>query len=171
MPGHPFVITAAGDEPAVSPAAIPRCNSSAAGPPAEEGWAIALNGLEALQQIARKGAAQKEKLRIQRSFPVAKPDSETEKSYAAPLAPLRTRDGQELSTFFERADMDSIEADILNLLSHLFPEPCWEDDLFEFLQDLLGHAPAPPSCSDDEALSRSRHGALSLSRVDVLLRP
>ncbi len=168
MPGHRFLITAAGEEPTVVPeGAIPGCDTYVPDEAEARNWAIALSGLEALQEIARKGAAQKEKLRIQRAFSVATPDlatpdREAEQSYAAPLAPLRVRDGQELSTFFDRADMDSIEADILNLLSHLFPEPCWEDDLFEFLQDLLGHKSTSPSPSEA--------AASSLPRVDVFLR-
>lgn len=58
-------------------------------------------------------------------------------SYAAPLMPLRERDNQVLSELFKQDGIDEIEADILNNLIQRFPEPCWEDDPLEFLEEYL----------------------------------
>lgn len=58
-------------------------------------------------------------------------------SFADPLAPLRDRDQAALQAFFELGNMYEIEADITRYLLLLWPEPCWEDDPFDFLQDFL----------------------------------
>ncbi len=60
--------------------------------------------------------------------------------HAAPLMPLRQRDMQVMAEIFEQASleaMDAIEADVLAHLAKLSPEPCWEDEPFDFLQDYL----------------------------------
>lgn len=57
--------------------------------------------------------------------------------HAAPLSPLRERDDQALAALFVRDDIRELEADIDHQLLRLFPEPCWEDELFEFLQEFL----------------------------------
>lgn len=57
--------------------------------------------------------------------------------YAPPLMPLKERDWRVLAELFEREDVDEIEADISNKLLFLIPEPCWEDDPFDFLREYL----------------------------------
>lgn len=59
------------------------------------------------------------------------------KNYAAPLTPLTERDLDALAEMFELQDNDEIEADIMQHLHLLCPEPCWEEETFEFLQDYL----------------------------------
>lgn len=62
---------------------------------------------------------------------------ETLTFHAEPLAPLRQRDEQALDAVFEDTQIDEIIADICSRLQQLCPEPCWEDDTFEFLQGYL----------------------------------
>ncbi|WP_035991828.1 hypothetical protein [Leptolyngbya sp. KIOST-1] len=56
---------------------------------------------------------------------------------ANPLAPLRDRDRQALGDMFSHDQMTVIEADILNRLNHLVPEPIWEVEPYEFLREFL----------------------------------
>lgn len=56
---------------------------------------------------------------------------------ANPLAPLRDRDRQALGDIFAHDQMAAIEADILNRLSYLVPEPTWDVEPYEFLQEFL----------------------------------
>lgn len=58
-------------------------------------------------------------------------------SYAAPLAPMRERDLTALGGLFEREDIHDVETDIIRNLLTRWPEPCWDDDPFEFLQEFL----------------------------------
>lgn len=53
------------------------------------------------------------------------------------LLPLRDRDLKVLVDLFTLDDIDAIETDILTNLNRRPPEPCWEDDPFEFLRDYL----------------------------------
>lgn len=57
--------------------------------------------------------------------------------YADPLEPLRERDLVALAQWFQRDDMYTIETEINQMLLHLLPEPCWEEDAFEFLREFL----------------------------------
>ncbi len=50
---------------------------------------------------------------------------------------LRRRDWHELAAMFDLEDINDIEADILSHLDRLWPEPCWEEDPFDFLRDYL----------------------------------
>ncbi len=50
---------------------------------------------------------------------------------------LRERDCTALIELFDRDDGDEIEADISCSLFWLIPEPCWEDDPFDFLREYL----------------------------------
>ncbi|PSB59995.1 hypothetical protein C7B61_18250 [filamentous cyanobacterium CCP1] len=59
------------------------------------------------------------------------------RSSAALLIPLRDRDLQSLSDLFASDEIEAIEEDILCNLTRLLPEPCWEDNPFDFLQDYL----------------------------------
>lgn len=57
--------------------------------------------------------------------------------YAPSLTSLRERDWTALIELFYREDSDEIEADINRSLFWLIPEPCWEDDPFDFLREYL----------------------------------
>lgn len=58
-------------------------------------------------------------------------------NYAPPMMPLRERDSIAMQGFFEREDLEEIAADIEHNLGQLYPEPVWDDDHWEFLQDFL----------------------------------
>lgn len=58
-------------------------------------------------------------------------------AHAAPLAPLRERDWIEIVLLFDRQDSDEIEADVIDKLGMLHPEPCWDEDPYEFLSEYL----------------------------------
>ena len=53
------------------------------------------------------------------------------------LNSLRERDWEALNSLFDRDDSDEIEAEIKSKLVWLVPEPCWEDNPFEFLREFL----------------------------------
>nr|WP_238178516.1 hypothetical protein [Calothrix sp. 336/3] len=57
--------------------------------------------------------------------------------HAPPLMELKERDWKAMVELFERKDSDDIEADINSNLKFLFPEPCWEEEPFDFLQEYL----------------------------------
>lgn len=59
------------------------------------------------------------------------------RSFAVLIAPLRDRDIKALDTLFHCDGIEEAEADITQVLLALFPEPCWEDDPFEFLREYL----------------------------------
>ncbi|WP_347607579.1 hypothetical protein [Trichormus azollae] len=50
---------------------------------------------------------------------------------------LKEGDWEALILLFERDDSDEIEAEIDSKLLWLVPEPCWEDNPFEFLREFL----------------------------------
>nr|WP_206754710.1 hypothetical protein [Anabaena sphaerica] len=50
---------------------------------------------------------------------------------------LKQRDWEALKSLFDRDDSDEIEAEIKSKLVWLVPEPCWEDNPFEFLREFL----------------------------------
>jgi len=58
-------------------------------------------------------------------------------SFAAPLSPLRSRDITALKELFDREDVEELAADVTARLLLLYPEPCWEDDMFSFLREYL----------------------------------
>jgi hypothetical protein len=53
--------------------------------------------------------------------------------HAQPVSAIRDRDLKELSDWFDREDVAEIEEDLNRHLLMLFPEPCWEDQISEFL--------------------------------------
>ncbi len=57
--------------------------------------------------------------------------------YTAQLLPLRDRDLKTLVDLFTSDEIDAIEADIQENLTRMLPEPCWEDDPFNFLEEYL----------------------------------
>ncbi len=57
--------------------------------------------------------------------------------HAEPLAPLRQRDEQALDDLFGHAPIEDMVSDICDRLKQLHPEPCWEDDPFDFLKGYL----------------------------------
>lgn len=58
-------------------------------------------------------------------------------TYAPVFTSLRERDWKVLIELFDRHDSDEIEADISTNLLLMMPEPCWEDDPFDFLREYL----------------------------------
>ncbi|BAY62138.1 MULTISPECIES: hypothetical protein [Calothrix] len=57
--------------------------------------------------------------------------------YAPALISLEERDWKVMTELFDREDSDEIETDIRNSLLLMIPEPCWEDDPFDFLSEYL----------------------------------
>ena len=57
--------------------------------------------------------------------------------HADPLEPLRQRDAQALEEMFDDVQMEEIFIDICDRLRQLYPEPCWDDDSFDFLQEYM----------------------------------
>lgn len=58
-------------------------------------------------------------------------------AHADPLMPLQIRDLRVLSDLFERDDIDDITNNICDRLSQLYPEPCWDENPYEFLREFL----------------------------------
>jgi len=56
-----------------------------------------------------------------------------EVSHASPLAPLRRRDSHALDDLFKHDRLQEITLDVHRYLARTYPEPCWEDDPYEFL--------------------------------------
>lgn len=56
--------------------------------------------------------------------------------HADPLSPLRDRDLTALRELFalEAALMEQVVLDVNSALARLYPEPCWEDEPYEFLR-------------------------------------
>jgi hypothetical protein len=96
-----------------------------------------LEALRALQAVAKRGEAQKVQENWQRMSILQVPGFESLDSYAAPLSSLKERDVKALSVWFEREDMGEIATDVTCRLRQLIPEPCWEDDPFDFLKEFL----------------------------------
>ncbi|WP_448563061.1 hypothetical protein [Trichothermofontia sp.] len=59
------------------------------------------------------------------------------RSFAVLVAPLKDRDIKALDTLFHCDGIEEAAADVSQVLLTLFPEPCWEDDPFEFLREYL----------------------------------
>ncbi|MEO0532854.1 MAG: hypothetical protein AAF215_03185 [Cyanobacteria bacterium P01_A01_bin.123] len=59
------------------------------------------------------------------------------KVHADPISPLRTQDWVALDDLFAHDQMTVAEPDILQNLDKLCPEPCWEEDPYEFLHGYL----------------------------------
>ncbi|MEA5595183.1 hypothetical protein [Rivularia sp. UHCC 0363] len=57
--------------------------------------------------------------------------------HAPPLVEFNERDWKILAELFDRKDSDEIEEDINKALSWMVPEPAWEDEPLDFLQDYL----------------------------------
>jgi hypothetical protein len=58
-------------------------------------------------------------------------------AHAAPLIPLRERDAKVLDELFTQDEIEAIEEDILDNLLWRYPEPCWEEEPFDFLKEFL----------------------------------
>lgn len=67
--------------------------------------------------------------------------TETESSrlinHASPLSSLTERDLEALAAMFEPEDAAEVEAELAHYLNLMCPEPCWEEDPFDFLRDYL----------------------------------
>lgn len=57
--------------------------------------------------------------------------------HASPLAPLRPRDSQALDSLFDSDRIQEITLDIHQYLARIYPEPCWEDEPYEFLRGYI----------------------------------
>ena len=57
--------------------------------------------------------------------------------HAPPLVEFNHRDWKILVELFDRKDSDEIEEDINKILSWMVPEPAWEDEPLDFLQEFL----------------------------------
>jgi hypothetical protein len=58
-------------------------------------------------------------------------------SHADPLAPLKPRDEQALVELFTHDKIEEIAEEVQSRLKRLYPEPCWEDEPFDFLRQYL----------------------------------
>ncbi len=100
--------------------------------------------LEMLRRVAEIGEQQKQRSPSIRKEETPIPaESERVGNFAAPLSPLRDRDLAVLEDLFQRDNIYAIEVDISQMLLRLLPEPCWEEDPFEFLQEFLGNKNRP----------------------------
>lgn len=97
----------------------------------------ALTELQALRHAAYLGERQKRRGYSIAADAVSTASIEVVGHYAEPLSPLRHRDVKALTDLFQRDDIYAIEVDISQILLRLLPEPCWEDEPFEFLKDFL----------------------------------
>ncbi|AFY58215.1 hypothetical protein Riv7116_5851 [Rivularia sp. PCC 7116] len=57
--------------------------------------------------------------------------------HAPPVEEFNERDWKILVELFDRKDSEEIEEDIKTKLSWLAPEPVWEDESLDFLQEFL----------------------------------
>jgi hypothetical protein len=57
--------------------------------------------------------------------------------HASPIAPLRERDAVALEEFFNYERIHEIVLDIHRCLARMYPEPCWEDEPYEFLRGYI----------------------------------
>ncbi|MEB3358602.1 MAG: hypothetical protein VKK04_17885 [Synechococcales bacterium] len=60
-----------------------------------------------------------------------------ELSHADPISSLRQQDVQAMQSLFDREDIRDIEENIQRRLETLCPEPCWDEEPYEFLRDYL----------------------------------
>lgn len=58
-------------------------------------------------------------------------------SHASPLAPLRTRDSQALDDLFDVDNLQEMTLDVHRYLARTYPEPCWEDEPYDFLNGYI----------------------------------
>jgi hypothetical protein len=100
--------------------------------------ASALDGLEALRQAVRQAErVEKQQVAPNRSIGSANPFLKRADHFAAPLSPLKARDLDALDQLFHRQDIYEIETDVAQMLLRLLPEPCWEEETFDFLEEFL----------------------------------
>ncbi|MEL6135908.1 MAG: hypothetical protein AAFR42_00640 [Cyanobacteria bacterium J06628_6] len=57
--------------------------------------------------------------------------------YAEPLAPLRDRDEAALDDIFQSEDVEEAVSDVQARLQQIYPEPCWEDEPYDFLHGYI----------------------------------
>lgn len=69
---------------------------------------------------------------------IERKSNRTQIDHAVPLSPLRDHDLEIMADWFERPEINEIEADIDYHLGLLYPEPPWEDAIdFKFLHEHL----------------------------------
>ncbi len=97
-----------------------------------------VDGLEALLEAAKRGAERKAGANWQHQKPIHQAsDYSSIGSSADSLSLLRDRDVEALAVMFKRDDIAEIEADVMSCLARLLPEPCWDDNPFDFLKEFL----------------------------------
>lgn len=57
--------------------------------------------------------------------------------HASPLAQMRDGDSEALDAFFDTDRIQDITLDVHRYLARMYPEPCWEDEPFEFLHGYI----------------------------------
>ncbi|MEM9007721.1 MAG: hypothetical protein AAGE59_29930 [Cyanobacteria bacterium P01_F01_bin.86] len=57
--------------------------------------------------------------------------------HAEPLAPLREQDAKTLETLFKSDQIQEIVLDVHRYIARSYPEPCWEDEPYEFLHGFI----------------------------------
>lgn len=74
-------------------------------------------------------------------FPKARMADRTSPSldvdHASPITPLRDRDSKALAEFFDCDCIQEITLDIHRYLARTYPEPCWDDEPYEFLNGFI----------------------------------
>jgi len=76
--------------------------------------------------------------RIQKGSPPSIiPKDHGDSNAFAQLMPLNYRDIHALADLFEQGDMNEIESNIDQMLLSIYPEPCWDDSLGDFLTEFL----------------------------------
>ncbi|MBF2005784.1 MAG: hypothetical protein IGS49_10050 [Chlorogloeopsis fritschii C42_A2020_084] len=64
-------------------------------------------------------------------------NNQLEELHSCLLIPFKERDWKALTEMFDKQDVDQIETDINTILGLIVPEPSWEEDPFDFLQEYL----------------------------------
>lgn len=57
--------------------------------------------------------------------------------HASPVAPLREQDAQALDMFFDSEQIQEIVMDVHRYIAGVYPEPCWEDEPYDFLHGFI----------------------------------
>lgn len=75
--------------------------------------------------------------KLDRTNTQVKTESSRLVNHATPLSSLTERDLEALAAMFEPEDATEVEAELAHYLNLMCPEPCWEEDPFDFLRDYL----------------------------------
>lgn len=93
--------------------------------------------VQATEKFSRSPSSRK----LHQTDPQASKTTEKEYSrfvhHASPLSSLTERDLEALASMFDPDDTEEVEAELSHYLDLMCPEPCWEEDPFDFLSDYL----------------------------------